>query len=232
MTIKEANRREESDKDRPQRPTRIEIKPPYTHVAQKLSLCGSTCLEMILRRRGVKGKDVDQEQLALALGTTIPEHIPGHYSLELPVAEDPLKASTDLSAFVGEPIKDVFRRFNLKLETKIYYIDAIGDLGQFLENNLRQGNDILVNYIDVLGKSKGGAGHYALVSGKEGKAATLCDPWEGNDNFYDVSIDDLAKQIDTIDPLGNRRGIVIFKEPARITKLHHFWFAHIGRIFL
>lgn len=193
--------------------SRVEQSPQYSRVEQRPSLCGPASMEMIFKRRGAA---VDQLQIAQALNTKVPASLSASYEGLLKVSKDPAKAGTDLDVFVGKRMRKAAERFGVPLEASLYHMDQVPNLPQFLEEHLKAEDDILVNFIDDLNKAQTGLGHYALVSAIEGSQVELCDPWPGNDAFYSANLEALAERMDTIDALGNRRGIVVFSGPKQL----------------
>ncbi len=180
--------------------------PSYIRIEQKPSLCGPACLEMIFTRRG---KPVSQEKLALMLDTKVP---PGHetaYTLPIPITTDPAKAGTTLEVF-SIKVPQISRQLGIPLRTTIYHMTDINNLSEFLSKHLQAGNDVMVNFKDVLNKEKSGLGHFALISKAAEENIELCDPWAGNKAFYTVSDNSLAEQINTKTLTGEKRGIVVF----------------------
>jgi hypothetical protein len=165
---------------------------------------------MVLFRRGVW---VEQEQVAKELGTRISQSMVNQFYINLPIAKDDNETGTDLAEFVGEKIKALFKKYKLPLKTKIYYIDEIKNIKQFIIDNLKKGNDMMFNFSDRLYNPTSDEGHYSLVSAITGDTVTLCDPWIENKSFWQTKLNDLARETDTIDPMGNKRGIVVFSSP-------------------
>lgn len=120
----------------------------YQRIVQKPEQCGSACLEMILKRRGIS--DLTQEDIFEIMGMVLDENRLNLFFLRYRL---PLTAEY-------HPISSIHQAWN-----------DISDIRSFLINNLRE-SDIIANFwIRDLGH-----GHYALVDSVHELSVSFCDP--------------------------------------------------------
>jgi len=187
---------------------KTEIDPPYKHLVQKPYLCAAASVQMILPRRGVW---IEQELVALGLGTRIPRSALNEFHIPLPVVEAANEAGTGLEVFSGENVASFFESNGLNLRLATYHVNDIPDVETFLLESLSKGRDVLVNYSCKLYKPESEEGHYSVISAIDGAVVTLCDPWIHNKSFWETTVTDLMRHVDTETYDGSRRGLVLFQ---------------------
>ena len=136
----------------------------YQWIEQKLDYYGVACLEMILKRKGIK--DIDQEQIAEFL--------------------------VDARVLDINQINKFFEKYKLRLKAEFYpisklgtqtsyYADKTADIRSFLKNNIRDPNSTShpVNDNDIIANfwvKEWETGHYALIDGIYEISVSFCDP--------------------------------------------------------
>ena len=178
----------------------------YKHLVQKPSLCGPTCVQMILLRRGIW---VDQEEIAKEIGVKIPEEESGVFYIPLPIGKTQKEFGISLVDFNSKKMSDFLNKRNIPLRVTVYFMNEITDAGQFIADNLEKGNDVMANFWMKPFKEDLDMGHFSIISGIEENTVTICDPWPTNKSFWETHIKELMKTMrNTFD--GQERGFVVF----------------------
>ena len=153
----------------------IEIQYPFE--AAGTLLCVPACINMLLRRRGLRV--FPQEQIAQELGLVVSPDQAATY---------PWAASSDQESEWGVHPQDqehslmsFFVRHGVDLDELFYRPSHIfgRDYADFIASNLAQGNDVLVGYdFKVVFGAGRHVGHVSIVSGVNSSKAliTLIDP--------------------------------------------------------
>jgi hypothetical protein len=183
------------------------VNPMYPHLNQKENFCGPACLQMILFR---KGKWISQELLAQKIGAGIHKKDKDLYILPFPsFSGKTYRIGVDIGEFAKEKINTFLQKFKLKSE--IYRISKIKEVKAFIIENLKKGNDIMMNFWwkPFDGRSYG---HFVLVADFDSETGevTVCDPSPYKKSFWKASID---KFIKAMHPKWDKkeRGFVVFK---------------------
>lgn len=163
----------------------IQIKPPYKHLVQKPHLCGATCLQMVLFRRGYW---FEQEKLAKLLGTRIKSENKKLFQFSFPTNDQNNRGIT-LEEF--KKAKPLLKKFNLNL--KILKISEIKDLKKLILKNLRKGNDLIVNFKRTAYCPEKNWGHFALIKAWKNNQIELCDPSYQDKPYWKTSLAQLKK---------------------------------------
>lgn len=178
----------------------------YKHLVQKLSLCGPTCLQMVLFRRGIW---IEQEQIAKEIGVKVPESASKTYHTQLPIGQNLDELGISLIDFKSQKIHDFFAKHQIPLRATVYFTGEISDPADFITKHLQAGHDIMVNF--WMGYFKDDQkGHYGLISGLNGDTVTICDPWLENKSFWETDLQVLIKTM-TKEFDGEERGFVVFE---------------------
>lgn len=178
----------------------------YKHLVEKPSLCGPTCVQMMLLRRGVF---IDQEQIAKELGAKILPGEQSSFSIKLELAKNPKDAGISLGEFSETKIKNFFTKHKVPLLSEVFYIRKVKDVKRFIKENLTKGNDIMANFHMRYFDKKKNWGHFNLIEAINANTITFCDPWPENKSFWKTSIKGLVASMDKkID--GKERGFVVF----------------------
>jgi hypothetical protein len=180
----------------------------YSRIKQKKYLCGPTCLQMVLLR---KGKDLDQEYLALRLKTRVATKDRHLYTQPLELCEDGDLSCTGLNITQLEESYAKAALAEHSLTMDVHLVSSITDPKEFLAENLEKDHDIMANFYwePINGRQNG---HYVLVCGfdKKTKTVKICDPSDRHSDLWEIKLDML---IDSMDKswTGEERGFVVIK---------------------
>jgi len=186
----------------------MKIQPKYKHLTQKKNFCGIACVQMILFRRDFW---VDQELLAYKLGAKIDEKDRDLYRFsfkELP--SDNPDIGIRIMDFKKKKVKNFFQKYKLRVE--VHLISEIDNVENFIIMNLKNNNDVIINFwwkpikdIDF--------GHHVLLSGfdTKSKIVTACDPSPQNKSFWKVELNKLIKGMSS-KWTGYERGFIVIKK--------------------
>lgn len=185
----------------------LKIKPGYKHLIQKRNFCGPACLQMILLRRGIW---YEQEPLSYKLDAKIDRKEKDMYLLpfkKMPSGDS--RIGLKIKEFNGKTIKNFLKKFDL--EAEVYLISQIKNLSGFIVKNIKEKNDIMINYwVKILsGKD---SGHYVLLSefDRKNNILTVCDPSPTGRAFWKVGLGKIKRAMSSKWD-GNERGFVIIK---------------------
>jgi 23S rRNA A2030 N6-methylase RlmJ len=182
--------------------------PSYKHLVQKFDLCGPTCLQMVLLRRGFW---VDQEELAHMMKTKILFEKKDIYLQPFEAVDEshPGRGSDDLS-FQAEEVREFLEGYGL--QSLLHYPKSKDEIEELLHEAFDNDHDIIVNIKLSAFFPHRKTGHYLIIHGfnhNEGRVILL-DPDFQNKKEWMCSLEDLEKAMsDEWD--GKRRGIVLVK---------------------
>lgn len=188
----------------------IKISPHYKRLIQMKIFCGPACVQMILFRRGIW---IEQELLAYKISAKIDKKGKNLYVLpfkKLP-SSDSRSGLENIKHFKKIKVKNFFEKYNLKVE--VYPISKIEFIDDFIIKNLKNNNDIIVNFWwKPLIKNKNW-GHYVLISefDTKTKMMTVCDPSYNSKGFWKIKLNKIIKGMTTQFD-GNERGFVVIKK--------------------
>lgn len=181
----------------------------YKHLVQKKDLCGPTCLQMVLFRRGVW---MDQEELAHLLRTKILFQVKDIY-LQPFEAVDPEhpELGLDPKNFQAPLVLNLLKEHGLLSE--LYFPTEVKDLRKIIFNSLSSGHDVIVNIKLTCFFPNRFTGHYVLICeyDEEKDIVTLLDPDFQNKKSWSCTVEQLIDSMgDHWD--GKQRGIVVVRE--------------------
>lgn len=175
----------------------------YKHLVEKPNLCGPACIQMILLRRGVW---MDQEEIAKEVDTKVSKKDLDKYKIKLKTTADKNKLGVSLKDFKNKEIKQFFKKNNL--EANVFSISEIKNIKEFIEDNLKKGNDVIANFWMKHFDKKKNWGHFSLISYLNGNTVTIIDPEPTNKSEWKTQITELtkamSKQFD-----GRERGFIV-----------------------
>jgi len=151
--------------------------PPYIHARQLPYCCAPACLYMILVRRGINPDS--QEAIAEELGLMVPPKWVRFFpSIIVELSRGQFGGCrTHLPEF---SINRYFKKKGLPLKETYYTIEKIEATKkfaiEFIIENLRAGNDLIVCFNNEILHGNTNWGHASLVQAIEGKHVTLIDP--------------------------------------------------------
>jgi len=147
-------------------------KPPYKFITQLPHCCCPACLTMILNRRKIKHDS--QEEIGNQLGLVVsPKN--AHLFKNAIVKEDPEKEYGTQTHKEEYSINKFFQKNNIKLKETYYPVETVNNPKEFIIDNLKNGNDIMVciNNRILYGE---GHGHLSLIQSINDDEITLVDP--------------------------------------------------------
>lgn len=186
----------------------FKVNPMYKQLTQKVNFCGPTCLQMILFRRN---NWLSQELLAKEIGVGIHKKDKDLYLLDFPqFTKNDARIGIALKGFEQEKVNDFLNKFGLKAE--VYRPSEIKDINKFVVENIKKGNDIMMNFWLKLFDGRN-SGHFVLIAdfNSEKEEVTVCDSSSKKKSFWKAPIkkfvDSMSKKYD-----GDERGFVVFKK--------------------
>ena len=187
--------------------TLYKVKPKYKHLVQKKSLCGPTCILMVLFRQG---KWIDQEKLAFELGIIIHEKNKHIYNQPFKTIKTPSdKIGIKLTAFKNKKITNSLRKY--QIFPKVHLISQINNVSEFLKENINRNIDIIANFWEKPLKNRD-IGHYAIISEYDDtkKIVTILDPDFESTTHWKCHIDQLTESMSS-KWTGTERGFLLIK---------------------
>ena len=189
----------------------ISLNPKYIPLVQKPFCCSVTCLQMILYRRGLGL--FDQEELAKFFKINVCKNDLKCFNAKLEVF-NPTNIGISIKTTDSEKIiNQFFKEKNINLNAKAFKYSKISNLKEFLIENLKNNNDLWLEYKthkihgnkfihdNVIESVK-------TISGKT--KITLVDPYWEYKPRLDVSIEDLEESIS--DKFGRETGFIVISK--------------------
>ena len=181
----------------------------YRHLVQKTDLCGPTCLQMVLFR---KGHWFDQEELAAKMRTKILFNAQHMYIHDLEaVDETHPERGMDSKNFTTEDMLGFLQ--DLDIEPQLYYPVTVDELRMLIVDALYNDQDVIANIKLTAFLPDRTTGHYVLIQGfdEERDKVVLLDPDFRNKKQWSCSLEELKVAMDeTWD--GKERGLVIMRD--------------------
>lgn len=190
----------------------IKIFPPYKPLVQLRWCCAACCIQWVLFRRGFW---VDQEEIARYIELKVPKYM-AHY-FTYPVKTTRKKKKMGTSVHIEKQTNKMFREKKIPLKIEKYNYEKIKDYAKFIVNNLKKGNDIMLDFHWYgLGKraKSYNFGHVCVVAGielNEKPTVILGDPSYNHPKYWKA---DLKRLVHAMDPKydGYQRGFWIIKK--------------------
>ena len=162
---------------------------------------------MVILRRNLGW--IDQEQIAKEMGAAIWKDAIISFNEKLKIAKTAKDAGVSLKGFKEAKIKKFFIKHKLPLKAEVFYVSGIKDVKKFIADNLKKGNDVMLNIHMKHFDKKKKYGHFTLVSELNGDKVTMCDPTRTHKSFWKADVNEvvksMGKQFDK-----KERGFVIF----------------------
>jgi len=164
---------------------------------------------MILLRRGIW---VEQEEIAKKIGIKIPRSESKFFYISLLIGKIKKEFGISLIDFKNKRIKEFLNKYDTSLHATVYFVSEIDNVPQFILNNLKKGNDVMINFWFKYFKKELNMGHFSLISEINENQITICDPWPENKSFWKTDVNELIKAMgNTFD--GRERGFIVFNSP-------------------
>ncbi len=149
----------------------MKIKPAYKRIKQKPYCCVPACMKMILERRKIKNNS--QDEIGYELGLIVPKEKADLFSKVRAGKKPKAGYGTQVNKY---PINKFFKKYKIQLQEKYFPLSKIKDIKKFIEDNLKQGNDMIVCFDNKVAHGFGDYGHVSLIQGIKENAITLVDP--------------------------------------------------------
>ncbi|MFA6072929.1 MAG: C39 family peptidase [Candidatus Woesearchaeota archaeon] len=166
-------------------------KPPYKSITQLPHCCCPTCLTMILDRRKINHGT--QEEIGNQLGLIVsPKN--AHLFKNAIVKDDPNNEYGTQTNKDEYSINKFFSKNNMKLKEIYFQIEEVENPKEFIIDNLKKGNDIMVciNNKILYGE---GHGHLSLIQSIKNNEVTLIDPGIDKPKIRVVELDKLTESM-------------------------------------
>jgi len=187
----------------------IKVKPPYKPLVQMPYCCGCCAFLWILNRRGYW---IDQEEIAWFCKLKILKRDAKIFSRKMGIVKSKKDAGTSpekMNVYLNKMLKVK----KIPLEVKKYFISQIENPKQLILENLKSGNDIM---LDIACKPfrqyTFPGGHVCVVAefNPAKEVLTLGDPGQRQPKFWKVSLKKIVKAMDKKYD-GSERGFSIIK---------------------
>lgn len=185
----------------------IKLDENYVVIPQKPYLCCMACLSMVTYRR--EKILFEQEEMAKYFKVKVHPDLKNCFNTELDFTE---KVNDDewLQTIKEEELTNkFFKEKKLNLKAKAWYYSDIPDLKLFIEKNLKDWNDMWVEYKTewIFPWSKWI--HDWLIESIDWSVITMIDPGPRNKNRYQVHLDYIEEALS--DKFARETGIVVIK---------------------
>lgn len=162
----------------------------YSPLNQKRYCCVPTCVCMILDRRGIAHED--QESIGFDLGLIVPEDKANLFAK--------VRTGDRLASGWGTQVQEeryslnsYFRKRSILLKESYFFADDISNVSEFIFDNLRKDNGIIVCFNNKSLYGSGDWGHVSLVQELDSGVVTLVDPEDIPNKIRTVLLDDLVR---------------------------------------
>ncbi len=163
----------------------------YIPITQKSFCCVPACIQMILKRRRISL--LPQEDIAVELGLIVPKK----YKAIFPNAKTGKKPLAGWGTQVKKnTINNFFRKNKINLKEKYVKLSKIkGDVGKWIQNQLKNNADILVCFNNKILYGKNNYGHVSIISSISKNKMNLIDPEKRVPKHRKVKLNKLIKAI-------------------------------------
>ena len=151
-------------------------KPPYRPVNQKPYCCVPACITMILERRKIKHGT--QENIGYELGLVVPK-VKAHLFTKVRTGKKPVAGYGTQVSKKEYSINRYFSKNNINLKEVYYPPEKVRDVRNFISENMKKGNDLIVCFNHRKLYGIGDYGHASLIHSISKDTVTLIDPESG-----------------------------------------------------
>jgi hypothetical protein len=168
----------------------ISQKPFYRPIKQKPYCCVPACVSMILDRRKIEHGS--QEEIGYELGLIVPEE-KTHLFTKIRTGKKPIAGYGTQVNKKEHSITNYFFKNKIKLKEAYYSSEKVKGIRNFIIENLKNGNDLIVCFNNK--KLHGGEdlGHVSLIQNINNNIVTLIDPENGVPNKRKVKLQKLVE---------------------------------------
>jgi len=190
---------------------KVRIKPNYIPLTQQKYCCLPCCIQWIMLRRGMKL--ISQDEMAKDLGVVIAPDDQRLFNIKMKVAKKLPQGKFGYGTWTYK-IPQFLKKHKIPLDVERYYPSKIGDVKNFLCENLKAGNDIIVSF-NMAAYAKPGSGvnygHSCVIDSITTKnknvIVTLGDPAYSHRKFFDI---ELQKLLDGMTKYGEEKSFKVF----------------------
>lgn len=190
---------------------KIRIKPYYTPLTQQKYCCLPCCIQWIMLRRDLKL--ISQDEMARDLGVVIAPEDQRLFNVKMKIAKKLPPDKLGYGTWVYK-IPQFLKKHKIPLSVERFYPSKIGDVKNFLCENLKNGNDIIVSFnIAAYAKSGSGInyGHSCIIDSITTKnkniIVSLGDPAYSHRKFFDI---ELQKLLNGMTKYGEEKSFKVF----------------------
>lgn len=151
----------------------IELKSPYKTITQKPYCCVPACISMVLDRRNIRHGS--QEELGYELGLVVPKR-DAHLLTKVRTGKKPIAGYGTQVQKKKYSINNFFLKNKIKLKETYYPVEKIKNIKEFISENLKSNNDLIVCFDNKKLYGVGDGGHVSLVQAINKDAVILVDP--------------------------------------------------------
>ena len=187
------------------------MKPKYKPLVQMRGCCGPCAILWILLRRGFW---VDQEKIAKELKTRV-------FKRDLKLFPEKMlttgkKGDLGLPDIIGKDtylVNRFLKKYKIPLRMTPFKISKVKNPKEFIVENLKKGNDIMVSFNWKGLEHKRGWGHIVVISEIDTRkdVVVLGDPGQNQPKFWKVKLNRLTKAMSSKYD-GAERGFHIFSK--------------------
>ena len=171
---------------------RISQKPPYKPIKQRPYCCVPACVSVILDRRGIKHNS--QEEIGYELGLIIPkEKI--HLFIKARIGRKPVAGYGTQVSKKKYSINNYFLKNKIKLKETYYFPEKIKDTRNFIIENLKSSNDLVVCFNNKKLYGNGDFGHVSLIQSINNGVIILIDSEKSVPDKRKVKLQKLVEAI-------------------------------------
>jgi hypothetical protein len=175
----------------------VRIKPNYIPLTQQKYCCLPCCIQWVMLRRGLNL--ISQDEMAKDLGVVIAPEDQRLFNIKMKVAKKLPQGKLGYGTWVYK-IPQFLKKHKIPLTVTRVYPSKIDNIQNFLCENLKCGNDIIVSF-NVAAYAKPGSGvnygHSCVIDSvmvkNKNVIVTLGDPAYSHRKFFDI---DLQKLLD------------------------------------
>lgn len=192
---------------------KISIKPNYIPLTQQKYCCLPCCIQWVMLRRGMKL--ISQDEMAKDLGVVIALEDQRLFNVKMRTAKKLPNGKLGYGTWIYK-IPEFLKKHKIPLTVKRFYPSKIDNVKNFLIENLKNGNDIIVSFnMAAYARPESGVnyGHSCIVDSitiKKNIIVTLGDPTYSHRKFFDIDLEKLLRGMTT--EYGKEKSFKVFYE--------------------
>lgn len=193
---------------------KIRISPNYIPLTQQKYCCLPCCVQWVMLRRGLKL--LSQDEMAKDLGVVISPEDQRLFNVKMKFAKKLPKNKGGYGVWTYK-IPQFLKKHKIPFTVERFYPSKISDVKEFLSENLKAGNDIIVSFnMAAYAKPESGVnyGHSCVIDAvaekKDGVIVTLGDPAYTHRKFFDINLEKLLDGMS--EKYGDEKSFKVFYE--------------------